>query len=59
MTLLDKFESYTIDNIPQKDNRHVDAMEGVASLIYLEDIFVDFTFIVQMILKPSIDYKIK
>jgi hypothetical protein len=45
MALIKKFDSYTIDNVPQKDNHHIDAMASVASLISLLDPSKDYIFI--------------
>lgn len=59
MTLLDKYESYTIENFPWKDNWHANAMIGGTSLVSHGDPFVDFTFTIQMILKPLVDDKSK
>lgn len=59
MTLLEHFESYTIENIPRKDNRHANAMASVTSLVSLKDSSTYFTFTVHTLTKPSIDETMK
>lgn len=53
MSLLMKFNSSTIDNIPQKDNQHVDARTSIASLISPPNPSKDIIFVVHPIMKPS------
>lgn len=55
MKLLEKFESFTIDKIPQKDNRHADVIASATSLISPHDPSTYFTFVIHPIMKPSID----
>lgn len=57
MALLENFHSYTIDNVPQKEDCHADAMASTISLILPLDSSKDYTFVVHMVMKPSIDDK--
>lgn len=57
MTVLEKYDFFTIDSIPQKDNRHSDLMARVTSLISHHDPSKDFTFFIYTIVKPLFEHK--
>lgn len=59
MHLLEKFQKFTIDNIPWKDNWLANEMESAASLISHEDPSNNFTFTIRPIIKPQLMKKWK
>lgn len=54
LSLLRKFDSYTMEPVSQKDNRHVDAMACGASLVSLDDPLVDLKFTIHNLTTPTI-----
>ncbi|GLJ23983.1 hypothetical protein SUGI_0456280 [Cryptomeria japonica] len=55
ISLLQNFDSYTMEPVPRKDNRHADAMACVASLVSLEDPLVDLNFVIHNLTSPAIE----
>jgi hypothetical protein len=55
MNFLQNFNSYSIDNVPQKDNHHANVMASAASLISPQDHSKDYTFFVYMVMKILIE----
>lgn len=54
VSLLQNFDSYTMEPVPRKNNRHADAMACVASLVSLEDPVVDLKFVIHNLISPAI-----
>ena len=52
--LLGRFSSFSIQNLPRKDNWHVDSMVSAQSLISLEEGVLDFQFMIHTLSELAI-----